>query len=63
MKSVAFEIAKKVINANGDEKVMFACMGTLKEMFIKDGFSSEVANQMAIDFFKITMNAALKCAA
>jgi len=59
MKTILFEIAKKIILAKGDVDVQIKCAATIKTMFIESGYNNKQANQMALDAVKIALQSAI----
>ncbi len=54
MKDLLFLIAEKITTDRNDNTI-FICLSILKDEFLKMGYSSVIANTMAIDSLKIVM--------
>jgi hypothetical protein len=56
MKELLSNIAVKLVENNFSDEVLMICGSILKEVFVKEGYSLQVANEFSIDALKITIN-------
>jgi hypothetical protein len=56
MKELLSNIAVKLVENNFSDEVLMICGSILKEVFVKEGYSLQVANDFSIDALKITIN-------
>jgi len=56
MKELLSNIAIKLVENNFSDEVLMICGSILKEVFVKEGYSLQVANEFSIDALKITIN-------
>ena len=56
MKELLSNIAVKLVENNFSDEAIMICGSILKEVFVKEGYSLQVANEFSIDALKITIN-------
>tara|TARA_R110000796_G_scaffold90980_1_gene195048 strand:+ start:303 stop:494 length:192 start_codon:yes stop_codon:yes gene_type:complete len=56
MKNLLSTVAVRIIENNFSNESIYASGAVIKESFIMQGFSSEIANEFAVDALKIVMN-------